>query len=64
MIPWVDLGGELMPKINFFSKYGHVVYQIKENESYNNMLVNILPLHTPLAPEMGTNSQICLLFCN
>ena len=26
--------------------YGHVAYQIKENEAYNNMLVNSVPLHT------------------
>ena len=25
----------------------HVAYQIKGNEAYNNMLANILPLHTP-----------------
>ena len=38
-------------KLNFSDQfktieYGHVAYQIKENEAYNNMLVNILPLHT------------------
>ena len=27
-------------------EYGHVAYQNKKNEAYNNMLVNILPLHT------------------
>ena len=29
------------------SEYGHVAYQIKENETYNNMLANILHLHKP-----------------
>ena len=28
------------------SEYGHDAYQIKGNEAYNNMLVNILSLHT------------------
>ena len=37
-----------------FSEYGHVAYQIKGNEAYNNMLANILPLHTPLTPGMGS----------
>ena len=36
-----------MPKINFFSKCGHVAYQIKWNDAYNNTLANILPLHNP-----------------
>ena len=31
-----------MPK-STFSEFGHVAYQIKRNEAYNNMLVNILP---------------------
>ena len=31
-------------------EYDHVDYQIKGNETYNNMLANALPLHTPLAP--------------
>ena len=30
----------------FFSEYGHVIYQIKGNETYNKMQANILPLHT------------------
>ena len=35
-------------KINFFSEYGHVLYQIKGNDAYNNILANSLPLHTPI----------------
>ena len=37
-----------------FSEYGHVAYQIKGNEAYNNMLVNILLLHLPLIPGVGS----------
>ena len=47
-VPWVDLGGGgggLRQKINF-SELGHAAYQIKGNETYNNILANILPLHT------------------
>ena len=29
-----------------FSEYGHVAYQIKGNEAYNNMLANSLVLHS------------------
>ena len=35
-------------KSTFFSEYGHVLYQIKGNDAYNNMLANSLPLHTPI----------------
>ena len=34
--------------------YGHVAYQMKGNEAYNNMLANILPLHTPVTPGVGS----------
>ena len=47
MFSWI---GE---KINFFSEYGHVAYQIKENEAYNNILAYSLPLHTPLTLGWG-----------
>ena len=40
-------------KIIFFSKYGHVAYQMEGNEAYNNMIANILHLHTPLDPFGG-----------
>ena len=43
-----------------FAGYGHV-YQIKGNEAYNNMLANLLPLHTPLTPGMVSKCQ-CVLF--
>ena len=36
-----------------FSEYGHVAYQIKGNEAYNNMLANVLLLCTPLTPQVG-----------
>ena len=39
------------------SEYGHVAYQIKENETYNNMLANILHLHTPLTPGVGSKDH-------
>ena len=31
-----------------FLEYGHVIYQIKGNEAYNNMLANMLSLYTPM----------------
>ena len=46
-----------MPKI-IFSEHGHAVYQIKGNEKYNNMLANILPLHTPSTPGVGSKSLL------
>ena len=45
-----------------FSEYGHVVaYQIKWNEAYNNMIANVLPLHTPLTPQVGQKVIFSLL---
>ena len=38
----------------YFSEYGQVAYQIKRNEAYNNMLANILLLHLPLTPGLGS----------
>ena len=38
----------------FFSEYGYVVYQIKGNELYNNILSNIFTKQTPSTPEMGS----------
>ena len=46
-------------KINFFSEYGHVAYQIKGNEAYNKMLAKTIPLNTPLTPGWG-QKVICL----
>ena len=46
--------------LNQFSEYGHVAYQIKGNEAYNNKLVNCLPLHTPLTP--GGIQKVILFF--
>ena len=34
----------------FFAEYGHVAYQIKGNEAYNNMLAIVLPLHISFSP--------------
>ena len=46
----------------FFFKYGHVVIcQIKGNEAYNNML-NILPLHTPFTPGVGSKGHFVFSF--
>ena len=39
------------------SEYCHVAYQIKENEAYNNMLANILPLYTPLTRGVGSKGH-------
>ena len=48
-------------KISFFLKVlstGHDAYQIKENEVYNNMQGNIVPLNTPSTPGVGSKGQI------
>ena len=45
-----------------FSEYGHVAYQIKGNETYNNTLANILPLHSPLTPGVGVKRSIFFSF--
>ena len=44
-----------------FSEYGHVAYPIKGNEAYNDKLVNMLPLHTPLTPGWGQKGHFFLL---
>ena len=31
--------------------------KLKGNEAYNNMLANVLPLHTPLTPGVGSKGQ-------
>ena len=43
-----------------FSEYGHVAYQIKEDKAYNNMLANILLLHLPLTPEVGSKGSFVI----
>ena len=42
---------------NHFLEYGHFAYKIKGNEAYNNMLTNILPLHTPLTPGVESKRE-------
>ena len=41
---------------------GHVAYQIKGNQTYSIMQVNILPLHTPTTPWDGSKGATRLLF--
>ena len=41
----------------FFSEHGHVAYQIKGNETYNRMHVNICPYIHTLDPGMGSNGH-------
>ena len=43
-----------------FSEYGHVAYQIKGSEAYNDMLTNSLPLYTPLTPGVGSTGHFFL----
>ena len=45
LAPLVDLGVGPMPKPTF-SEYNYFAYQIKGNQTYNNMVANILPLDT------------------
>ena len=37
---------------SIFSEYGHIAYQIKGIEAYNNMQENSLSLHTLLTPDL------------
>ena len=46
---------------NTVSGYVHVAYQIKGNETYNNMLTNSLPLLKTSIPGIGTEDQIIFL---
>ena len=41
----------------FSSENGHVAYQIKENDTYNNMQANNLPLHTNSTPGVGLKGK-------
>ena len=45
-----------------FPEYGHVAYQIKGNEAYNNMLANIFTLTLTLDPCGVFKRLICFLF--
>ena len=37
--------------------YGHVAYQIKGNDTYSNMVANILPADSPLTHGVGPKCQ-------
>ena len=50
------------PKLNFFSKYGHVAYHIKVDDFCSNMIANILPKDTPSTHGMGSKGQT-IYFC-
>ena len=41
LIPRVNLGGRAGAKIELFSGYGHVAYQIQGNDVYSNMEANM-----------------------
>ena len=43
--------------IFFSSENGHVAYQSKENDTYNNMEAIILSLHATLTPGVGSKGQ-------
>ena len=45
LTPLVDLGVGPMPQPTFL-EYNYFAYQIKGNQTYNNMVANILPLDT------------------
>ena len=46
-----------MPKLNFFSEYGHVAYQIKADDACSNMVANILATDRPSTQGVGSNCQ-------
>ena len=52
----------LRPKLNFFSEYGHVAYQIKADNVCSNMVANFLSTDTPLSQGMGPKGQT-IYFC-
>ena len=56
-IPWVDLGDCEEKKKSTFSEYGHVAYQIKGNEVYNNIQANILPFPKPSTTGVRVKDQ-------
>ena len=60
--PWGGLRGWGGGQNYFFSEYGHVAYQIKANDFYNNMVANILPTDTPSIQGMGSRGQT-IYFC-
>ena len=39
---------------SFIFEYGHVAYQVKGNETYNNMLANSMVLPLPLTTGVGS----------
>ena len=49
--PWGSKGE------NIFSESGHFECQIQGNEAYDNIQSNILPLHIPTTPRMGSKGQ-------
>ena len=44
------------------SENGHVAYQIKGNNTYNNMQANNLPLQTSSTPGVGLKGKNILFF--
>ena len=44
-------------KLNFFSEYGHVAYQIKADDAGSNMAANILPTDTPSTQGLRSKGQ-------
>ena len=54
----MDLGGWAEVKINCFSEYGHVAYQIKADKAGNNMVANILPTDTPSIQGWGQKVKL------
>ena len=51
--PWVGSKGQNI----FFSENDHVAYQIKGNDTCNNMQAIILSLNTPWTPGAGSKGQ-------
>ena len=47
----------LRPKLNFFSEYCHVAYQIKADDAGGNMVANILHTDTPSTKGVGSKGQ-------
>ena len=58
-ILWAVLRGVAVVNIKL---YGHVVYQIKTNDAYSNMVANSLPTDTPLALGVGSDGQNIFIF--
>ena len=56
------VGGVKRSNYIFLWKYNHVAYQIKGNWAQSTMKANMLYLHTPTTPGVGSECHIIFFF--